>query len=68
MKKIIPLYLLQYHYNFYLQGDSGGPFACPVDGQYRVQGVVSVGSPQGNLPSTYTDVYYYKSWIDSVIN
>lgn len=47
-------------------GDSGGPFIC----HGKLAGIVSAGIKCGemNKPGIYTDVYYYKPWISSILN
>jgi len=53
-------------------GDSGGPLVCPKKSnplRYEVVGVVSwgKGSCEG-LPTIFTDVKYYASWIEDQLN
>merc|ERR1739844_599275 len=49
-------------------GDSGGPFACPNrNGTLQLSGIVSWGMipcGQANRPSVYTNVGYFRDWID----
>jgi len=49
-------------------GDSGGPFACPNEnGTLYLSGIVSWGMipcGQANRPSVYTNVGYFRDWID----
>merc|ERR1711915_518181 len=49
-------------------GDSGGPFACPNEnGTLQLSGIVSWGMipcGQANRPSVYTNVGYFRDWID----
>jgi len=49
-------------------GDSGGPFVCPnQNGTLQLSGIVSWGvipCAQGDFPSVYTNVGYFRDWID----
>ena len=50
---------------FFLQGDSGGPFAL-LDGQrYFLEGITSFGNgcARPNTPGVYTRVSAYLEWI-----
>ena len=48
-------------------GDSGGPLACEVEGQWVLAGVTSWAlGCDVNYPSVYTSVSYYRSWIKEV--
>ena len=57
---------------FLFQGDSGGPlmFYDPATRRYHVVGLVSwgFGCAEPNYPGVYTDVYYYKNWIETNMN
>lgn len=49
------------------QGDSGGPlFGVDKNGNFILKGIVSYGEAcaQKNSPGFYTDVFYYRKWID----
>jgi hypothetical protein len=46
-------------------GDSGGPFVVPVDGEYKLAGIVSWGSSNCNTYGAYTRIANYESWINS---
>lgn len=48
-----------------LQGDSGGGMLC----NNKLTGVVSggIGCAMPKIPGVYTDVYFYKKWIKTVI-
>lgn len=53
-------------------GDSGGPLVCPMKtnpSRYEVVGIVSwgKGSCEG-LPSVFTDVKFFASWIEDRLN
>lgn len=48
-------------------GDGGGPLVCPVsDDQYQQVGIVSwgIGCNEKDVPGVYTDVQYFRKWID----
>jgi len=49
-------------------GDSGGPFVCPnQNGTLQLSGIVSWGvipCAQSSFPSVYTNVGYFRDWID----
>lgn len=47
-------------------GDSGGPFVCNGE----LGGVVSTGlfCARFHSPGIYTDVAFYRPWIESIIN
>ncbi|XP_067944938.1 chymotrypsinogen B-like [Watersipora subatra] len=52
------------------QGDSGGPLVCKKNGRYSLVGAVSFGSKSCTdpyVPTVYTSVAFYKSWIDQVM-
>ncbi len=44
-------------------GDSGGPLAVPVYGEYKLAGIVSWGSPSCNTYGAYTRVSLFEDWI-----
>ena len=46
-------------------GDSGGPLACKVGGQWVLAGATSWGHPgcDVNYPTAYSRVSYYRDWI-----
>ena len=46
-------------------GDSGGPLVVPVDGEYKLAGMVSWGSSKCNTYGAYTRVSDFESWISS---
>ena len=46
-------------------GDSGGPLVVPVDGEYKLAGLVSWGSSKCNTYGAYTRVSDFESWINS---
>lgn len=46
-------------------GDSGGPLVVPVDGEYKLAGLVSWGSSKCNTYGAYTRVSDFESWISS---
>ena len=51
-------------------GDSGSPLVCSVDGRETVVGLVSFsvgGCGRKGIPSIYTKVADYRSWIESSI-
>jgi hypothetical protein len=50
-------------------GDSGGPLVHQVKGWTRLVGLVSFGPGCGldNTPGIYTDVAYYRGWIDDAM-
>ena len=52
-----------------LQGDSGGPYACPQDGVWVLAGLVSWGRDCGatHQPGVYTSVTFHLPWIYDVI-
>lgn len=47
-------------------GDSGGPMVAKVNGKAILRGVVSWGNRcgTGGFPGVYSDVVYFRSWID----
>jgi hypothetical protein len=47
-------------------GDSGGPLAVPVDGRYKLAGLVSWGSDQCNSYGGFVRVSSYLDWIEEV--
>lgn len=51
------------------QGDSGGPLASQVSGVWTLHGVTSFGNgcAQRGYPGVYTEVFAYRSWINSFI-
>jgi hypothetical protein len=51
------------------EGDSGGPLVHAVGGWVRLVGLVSFGPGCGmtDTPSVYTDVAYYRDWIDEAM-
>ncbi|KAK7484649.1 hypothetical protein BaRGS_00024057 [Batillaria attramentaria] len=51
-----------------IDGDSGGPMVCLRDGVWKVAGIVSWGyhCADSYSPGVYTNVSYYRSWIDTV--
>lgn len=51
------------------EGDSGGPLVHQVGGWARLVGVVSFGPGCGlkGTPGVYTDVAYYRAWIDQAM-
>ncbi|KAF6096413.1 serine protease 48 [Phyllostomus discolor] len=51
------------------KGDSGGPLSCNIDGVWTVIGLVSWGYRCGDdLPTVYTNVTYYQTWIEAIIS
>ncbi len=46
-------------------GDSGGPLVVPVEGEYKLAGLVSWGSSRCNTYGAYTRVSDFESWISS---
>ncbi|XP_062610356.1 polyserase-2-like [Saccostrea cucullata] len=50
-------------------GDSGGPYVCEKNGQWRLAGVTSWGisTCSGSYPSVYTRVSSYLSWISNYL-
>ena len=46
-------------------GDSGGPLAVPVLGEYKLAGIVSWGSANCNTYGAYTRVSDFSSWIST---
>lgn len=50
-------------------GDSGGPLFQQVGAKFKLVGIVSRGNYDwlSPLSSVYTDVYYYRAWIYSII-
>jgi secreted trypsin-like serine protease len=46
-------------------GDSGGPLAVPVLGEYKLAGIVSWGSSNCNTYGAYTRVSDFNTWITS---
>ncbi len=44
-------------------GDSGGPLAVPLYGEYKLAGIVSWGSTSCNTYGAYTKVSAFESWI-----
>ena len=54
----------------YVQGDSGGPAFCFIDGVPVQFGVTSWGQTEGivgcdeDFPSVYTKVGFYRSWVN----
>ena len=50
-------------------GFSGAPLMIPENGEFRLQGIVSWGEGCAlrNRPTVYTDVTYYRSWINGVV-
>jgi hypothetical protein len=46
-------------------GDSGGPLVVPVEGEYKLAGLVSWGSSKCNTYGAYTRVSDFESWISS---
>uniref|UniRef100_A0A8D2D0Z4 Peptidase S1 domain-containing protein n=1 Tax=Sciurus vulgaris TaxID=55149 RepID=A0A8D2D0Z4_SCIVU len=50
-------------------GDSGGPLSCHIDGVWIQIGVVSWGGKCGQyLPGVYTNVSYYRTWINATVS
>jgi len=52
------------------QGDSGGPLVCKKDGLFHLVGVVSYGSKscvERYVPTVFTNVAAYRSWIEQVM-
>ena len=48
-------------------GDSGGPLACKVGGQWVLAGATSWAKVCDiNYPSVYASVPYYRAWIKEV--
>ena len=56
---------------FLLKGDSGGGMQCKMkkSGPWILVGITSFGSgcAKEGYPDVFTNVAYYKSWIDNVI-
>ena len=53
-------------------GDSGGPLTyLDTDGKYKQIGIVSYGATDCTIsslvPSVFTNIYFYRDWIDNVI-
>lgn len=48
-------------------GDSGGPAYIEKDGEYYLYGVTSRGSPLCDEVGIYTNVTYYKGWIEEMM-
>ncbi len=46
-------------------GDSGGPLAVPVFGEYKLAGIISWGSPNCDTYGAYTRVSDFENWIKS---
>lgn len=44
-------------------GDSGGPLVVPVDGEYKLAGIVSWGSENCDTYGAYTRVSQFEEWI-----
>ena len=51
----------------FFQGDSGGSFACVENGVFHLQGVTSLGNPLRGKPAVFTDVYFFKQWIENTM-
>ena len=51
------------------EGDSGGPLVHKVGGWERLVGIVSFGPGCGlkGTPGVYTDVAYYRTWVDEAM-
>lgn len=54
---------------FMFQGDSGGPLQYKPEGSklYVVAGITSFGVKCGLIPSVYTRVSHYVTWIESIV-
>jgi len=52
------------------QGDSGGSLLCFRDGSWYQFGVTSVGigCAEPGLPGVYTDIRYFSTWIEDIVN
>lgn len=52
------------------KGDSGGPLACERDGRWYLMGVTSwanEGCMHSGDPGVFSDVLYFRSWIEEVM-
>ena len=49
----------------FIQGDSGGPLYCKSKEQWVLAGIVSFGLRCEFGPALYTNVAYFRDWIDN---